>query len=336
MKKVFIAMIALVVIGVIGITVYLTTRFQYNEEGTVGNTAGNLYNGGLFCEYEGKVYFSNPYDGNKLYMMSVSGENAEKLCDDVASYINVAGEYIYYRRSNIESSVNEIFNGVANGVFRLKMGDKVMQEIYRGVVENVTLYGNYLYYSSYDDSGIMLRKSKIDDTEHKEIMNKSYKMISSANGNFYFVENTGNHNMLRMDIETQVVTTHMTGNYYMPIATNSHIYFIDVANGYKLCRAIATAHMPNHNVEVLCSDRVVNYNVGVDENVIFYQVENEDDHKLMKMSLDGSNVEEVVKGDFFNISITSMYTYFVVKTVDGDVLYRVLTNGKDEPKVFKP
>ena len=30
-----------------------------NPEGTVGNTAGNLNNGGLFCEYDGKVYFSN-------------------------------------------------------------------------------------------------------------------------------------------------------------------------------------------------------------------------------------------------------------------------------------
>ena len=39
-------------------------------EDTIGNTAGNLNNGGLFCEYDGKVYFSNAYDSGTLYVMN--------------------------------------------------------------------------------------------------------------------------------------------------------------------------------------------------------------------------------------------------------------------------
>ena len=65
-----------------------------------GNTAGNLYNGGLFCEYDGTVYFSNPSDGGKLYSMSPDGSNLAKLCDDTVSYINADEHYLYYVRNN--------------------------------------------------------------------------------------------------------------------------------------------------------------------------------------------------------------------------------------------
>ena len=332
MKKIIISIVCIIAVVAIVVTVFLTTRFQYNDKDAVGNTAGNLYNGGLFCEYNNKVYFSNPYDDNKLYVMDASGKNAEKLCEDRVSFINIAGEYIYYKRDNKKTSVDEIFNGVANGVFRLKIGDEVMNEIHRGRVDSLALSGNYLYYSGYDDNDIKLYKSKIDDTDNKALMDKNYKMLSISNGNFYFTETTGNHNILKMNIDTQVVTTFMQGNYYMPIVVDSYIYYIDVGAGYKLCRT----NMSNRIVEVLSNDRVVNYNIGEKMDVIFYQVENGEDHKLMRMKLNGGNQEEIAKGDFFNISITSMYTYCFVKAIDEDIMYRVLTNGKDELKVFQP
>ena len=42
----------------------------HNNDNAIGNTAGNLINGGLFCEYNDKIYFANPDDYNKLYVMN--------------------------------------------------------------------------------------------------------------------------------------------------------------------------------------------------------------------------------------------------------------------------
>ena len=36
----------------------LVNRIPQNPAGTEGNTTGNLYNKGLFCESDGKIYFS--------------------------------------------------------------------------------------------------------------------------------------------------------------------------------------------------------------------------------------------------------------------------------------
>ena len=67
-----------------------------NPADTVGNTAGNLYNGGTFCEAAGKVYFSNPYDGGSIYSMNPDQSNIKKVIGASASFINAAGDYIYY------------------------------------------------------------------------------------------------------------------------------------------------------------------------------------------------------------------------------------------------
>ena len=49
------------------------------------------------------VYFANPYDDYHLYKMTHDGKNAEMLCGDVTSYINVYNDYIYYKRFNYNS-----------------------------------------------------------------------------------------------------------------------------------------------------------------------------------------------------------------------------------------
>ena len=51
-------------------------RDRYNDGYVNGNTAGNLYNEGYFCEKDGIVYFANPADNYCLYSMNPDG----KMC----------------------------------------------------------------------------------------------------------------------------------------------------------------------------------------------------------------------------------------------------------------
>ena len=75
-------------------------KVTLSAEGLIGNTAGNLYNGGLFCEYEGRIYFSNPDDDYALYSMKTDLSDLKKLYNDYARYINVDENYVYYTRMN--------------------------------------------------------------------------------------------------------------------------------------------------------------------------------------------------------------------------------------------
>ena len=62
-KKISIIIAVIVIIALIAAAAifhYLSNRTHFNEGYVNGNTAGNLYNGGLFCEYDGTVYFFQP------------------------------------------------------------------------------------------------------------------------------------------------------------------------------------------------------------------------------------------------------------------------------------
>ena len=64
-KIVLIAGICVLLLAALGIVSVFSNRISMNPDGTVGNSAGNLNNEGLFCEYDGRVYFSNTADHNE-------------------------------------------------------------------------------------------------------------------------------------------------------------------------------------------------------------------------------------------------------------------------------
>ena len=69
-KNILIFSIAGVILLAILLMVILGGRIPMNDDATVGNTPGNLNNGGYFCEMDGRVYFANAYDNFALYSMN--------------------------------------------------------------------------------------------------------------------------------------------------------------------------------------------------------------------------------------------------------------------------
>ena len=71
-------------------------RIPSNDISVTGNTGGNLNNGGLFCELDGKIYFANSYDNDRMYSMNIDGTDLKKLTSSSVAHINGAGDYLYY------------------------------------------------------------------------------------------------------------------------------------------------------------------------------------------------------------------------------------------------
>ncbi len=97
MKKtiIFIFVLALIIGGFTALSHY-SNKVYYNEEDVTGNLAGNLYNGGLYCEVDGTIYFSNPADDGALYSMAPDCTDVKKLSTDKVASINADEHYIYY------------------------------------------------------------------------------------------------------------------------------------------------------------------------------------------------------------------------------------------------
>ena len=73
MKKAITISVITIIGLLLAVLIFLSirsSRIVYNNDNAIGNSAGNLNNGGLFCEYNDKIYFANPDDYNKLYVMN--------------------------------------------------------------------------------------------------------------------------------------------------------------------------------------------------------------------------------------------------------------------------
>ena len=308
---------------IIGLVIYfqIKTRMQYNDNNVTGNTAGNLNNGGTFCEDNGILYFSNPYDGNKLYSMNSDCTNAKKLVDDYVASINVHGNFIYYVKNNtIGSAANVALSNGLTGVFRCNLDGKNVVSLYDNYSKIISLCGNYIYYQHNDNkTAASLYKIKIDKSDNKLISKVDYNPSSYYNGTIYFSSIKDNHNIYTLDTKTNSISTYYTGNTSLTDMEGTYLYYIDLDKGSSLVRL----NTVNKTVELLVSGHCLNYNVY--GNKIFF-LKDGDDAGLYRMNIDGSNLELIASGNFNNIQCTSNYTFFQYFN-KPDQLYRISTAG---------
>ncbi len=317
-------MLVVIVCVVVGVVIVNNNKFRYNEEGAIGNTTGNLYNGGTFCQYEDKIYFANPADGGTLYSMNLDGTGIKKLYNDIATYIQVVDGYIYYVRTN-EITEGEVIRGTLYGIYRLKIGGNDPVTIYQGIVDSMVVCGNYIYFKSYDDESlIQFKKVKVDGKELSVVSNEDYEALAVWNNDVYFTEPEGGGTLKYVNAGSDAIHTSSAGNYYMPSFSDGYFYYIDLNNDMKLCRM----SLSTNQVTVLDEGRCINYNVSSEYGVIYYQLENEDGHKLRRMDIFGTNKTTIAEGDYCNIHITKNYTYYYeFVSAAKKQLYCVETNG---------
>ena len=118
-KIIILILVLLFVVGGGLLFVYVQHRdIKQNPEDTIGNTAGNLNNGGTFCETEDAIYFANPYDENTLYKMNPDLTKIKKLSGAAIGFINCAGDYLYYYQKNSSAASSLGFVVHVSGIYR--------------------------------------------------------------------------------------------------------------------------------------------------------------------------------------------------------------------------
>ena len=166
-KHILVFLLIITIFAAIGVFTYTSGRTYFNEDIEVGNTAGNLYNGGLFSEQDGKIYFSNDEDDGSLYVMDSDCTNIRKIYDDKAVFINADSNYIYYVRANNtrDNQQGTLMMFYNTGVFRINHNGRNLKAFTGNPGAYLTLHGNNIYFQRYDAGiGLYLYKYRIDGT----------------------------------------------------------------------------------------------------------------------------------------------------------------------------
>lgn len=313
-------LIAAAILTLLIVTSILQKRITPIPDGTVGNTAGNANNGGYFCEYDGIVYFANPYDG-AIYSMSPDESNLKKLISVNAKHLNAGGDYLFYYQSEASASSGLGYMRTSHGLYRANLNGDNITNLSKDLLFNLQLVNNSLYYLSSTGAGSAFYKINIDKSDKTLLSNESWNFASAqTDGTVFFNGAATNHYLYRYNTGSDSASVAWEGNLWYPVYDNGYVYYLDVASDYRLCRY----SLYNDVVEVLTHDRVDCYNLA--GGYIFYQKNDTDAPALMRMTVDGQNPEVVAEGNYTNINVTSRYVYF--QAFDAEMpIYRTPISG---------
>jgi hypothetical protein len=321
----------LAIAAFVGINTY-RNRMVWNKEGAIGNTSGNLLNGGLFCEGDGVIYFSNPNDDGNLYSMNMECGDLKMVYNDRAEEINYAGNYLVYSRKNYEKEIvnGEMFVFNTKGLYRLQLNDKKAKCLYDGAMGVVSLIGNEILYQHYNDTdGIQLYGIKLDGSNH-EMLSESSMNPSAVMGQKVFYASDTESGMFSWDIDSGEKTGINGKNYYGCVLAGGSIYTLDLMNGYTITRMDLDGGNEETVVDEMCSV----FNVSEDGDYIYYQVDDGENPRLECKNLDNGNVTVIKTGNFNRIHLIEQYIFF--SEYDEEKFYVTTINDLSQVKYFSP
>lgn len=332
MKKKVITILTILLVIAAAVLVFvsseLSRRVTPNPTGTVGNTAGNLYNGGVFCEDDGYVYFSNPYDNDALYRMRPDESEMKRLITTGTQYINSAGKYFYYFQKNSGSGEGLGFVVDTTGIYRVQKNNTAKSKcIDRVTSTGLLLADNTLYYTVADrELGTYLKKTDIDDTNSELYLKQVVVPTVVQNGKLYFCDGIDNNHLMSVNIGSTSKTDVLAEDVYMPIIEGNDLYCIDIHNDYQL------VHFNLVTGEKTVLDETRTDLLNVTDSYIYYQTSG-DTPQLKRIAKDGSRMEVVADGAYNTISATSQYVYFI-KFGTTTPMYKTPVNGSVSISTF--
>ncbi|MBD5551998.1 MAG: DUF5050 domain-containing protein [Lachnospiraceae bacterium] len=289
---------------------------------TVGNTAGNIRGEGRFCEYKGKVYFSNPYDNGALYVMNSDCTDMKRLLNSSVSYINAGGNYLFYYLEGKNGGTGLGHVRSTTGIYRSTLKGKESSCLDSDMATMMILVGDQIYFQHYDntDFSTFHKVPAAGSDKETELSRDIVETACALNGTIYYSGILEDHFLHAWDTETDTTKVILEGNISYPTVIENYVYFMNVDADYRLFRY----NTSNDELTALTDERIDFYNIY--DNVIFYQTNSADSPALMRMTLAGGSKEVVAYGVYHRINTTSTYTYFQPYK-DDETIYRTSTFG---------
>jgi hypothetical protein len=332
-KRILIILAILTVVVTGSVLIYSSGRTYYNNDDEIGNTTGNIINGGLFCENEGKIYFSNDMADGSLYVMNSDCSNIKKVSNDKAVYINVDENYIYYVRANNtrENQSGNFLMFYNTGVFRINQNGSNLKAITGNPGAYLTLKGNNIYFQRYDVGvGLYLYKYQIDGSLERLLLKDAVIPSTIKDTSLYYVGYAKDHNINSLDLES--FTTHpvFTGSYAYPIFMGDYIYYMNPEEDYRIYRMNSDGSNPTLLVDERCST----YNVTNTGDYLYYQVDDTKNNRISRINLETLDAETLLDGNYKQIHVTDSYVFF--KDFDNTNTYIMPANGAPDVSIFSP
>lgn len=317
---IFLVFLGIVIIG--GFLVrFLSDRTVKSRPGIYGNSTGNLYNMGQYCDDGERIYFSNLNDQGLLYSMNYDLDDFRLVVEDNARYINADDNYIYYSRMNNlkDQAAQSIFVFYSNGIFRIKKNGHNLKMLWKEPVGSVVYYDNKLYFQHYkENEKLSTHRLSSDGKNDKQLFSDESVALCLYNDKLYYAGRNQDRNLHSGTIADGATKVEIEGGFYNPVVNANGVYYIDINDKYK----VKKCDHEGNNVETLTRSHCSAFNFSTDGNYMFYQIDDGDNSGLFMLNLNTGEDELIKSGYFKWINTVRECCFFVTADETSTYCYR--------------
>ena len=306
LRRIIILVVFLGIVGGLGYYKYINTVTYFNEAGTNGNTIGNLYGNGLFCETDGVVYFANPNDYSRIYRMNPDESDIDIVANDSVYFINADDHYLYYSRNgNRDYSQMGFLNVNVDSLCRMTKRNGKVIILDDAICNACALAGNRIVYYRYDSAeATTLYSVMIDGSEKTQLSKSAIDPRCMVGEKLYYSGVEHDHNLHSMNLDTKDSTFVSSENLWMPTIIGSDLYYMNLDDNNRVYKS----NISGDNKTGITSYGTSGFNV--DGNYLYYQSIKGNPDGVYRVDLTTGAEVLLAEGQYNNINTTSKYVYF--------------------------
>lgn len=280
-----------------GILIFCICSCNMSENGPIiqaniiGNTAGNIHNGGYAVVKDDWLYYTNHNDNDHLYKKRIDGSQNTQLVNGHYSYqINVVGNWIYY------------IGGSPGYIYRMTTDGKNHEKIENQRCDNLIATDQFVFYKSADEKSSDLYYIELA-TMKKTKLKENIVEFAVDKENIYYTDGENECSLFKIDFQKKEELK-LCDDYAFNIDIDEkYIYYANYDDGDKLYRI----KKDGTEKQIICQEACWNINVCGD--YIYYRNQTEQGN-IYRIRKNGDENTLIAKGNCVSINIADNLLFY--------------------------
>jgi len=216
----------------------MSTKSKHKERNNfsnVGNTPGNIVNGGHVAIQGNWVYYSGHSRG-ETRKVHINGSGDIEISKNNARYKNILGDWIYYSNNNM-----------GRKIYKVRTDGSERTLISNDWSEFLCAINNWIYYVNVSDD-CKVYKIRTDGCERTKLNDDRCSFLNVSNNWIYYVKNDNEYNFTNRYSNNnppngKIYKMHINGNTHTCLSDeeagyinviNNYIYYSNISEGGKI------------------------------------------------------------------------------------------------------
>jgi hypothetical protein len=302
-----------------------------------GNTSGNISNEGLVASQGDWIYFDMFNKG--LWKMKKDGSHKTKIVSDLAYYINVTPDYIYYCNHNERDTL-----------FRIKLNgsSRQMLNLNYAHIGYVRIVGDWIYYLNYSNNYDICKMNLKHLNKITIYHNNNYIPYMLAEGDWvYFVEWKDKYSCLckmRTDGTKKIIISKYpniyASNFQSLCIQDGWIYYIGVGDDGKSNNEIYKIREDGTQKTLVVKERTNIRKININKDYIYFLTGSLFDSSISRIRINGKDQKKLRNIKYFtdiNIINDTIYgNYYEYQVDPKGITYKMNLDGTNFSYIVKP